>query len=378
MKANPNYTYLKKKVPAHRVTLLQGGTRSGKTYSVIYYLIWLCKENRGAGIEIDIVRDTFTALKATAWKDFKQVLVEHGLYNSDDHNKTDHIYNLFDNHISYYGADNPHKIHGRARDVLWVNEAHQFPQETVDQLFPRTRHRIICDYNPAIGEDHWLDPLIERYPPLKTTYRDNPHLTKSQIEEIESRKEQRYWWKVYGSGERAAREGVVFTNWTTGAFDESLPHCYGLDFGYSPDPTALVRVAIDNKRKILYLDECLYANELSVDQLIESVRGAIKSQRDLIVCDTNEKRTVAAMAKARLNVAKALKYPGSVQDGIRKMQDYKIIVTPDSKNIIKELNNYVWNDKKASVPIDEYNHSIDASRYAHGRLSLRKTTIKVK
>jgi phage terminase large subunit len=108
------------------------------------------------------------------------------------------------------------------------------------------------------------------------------------------------------------------------------------------------------------------------------VRGAIKSQRDLIVCDTNEKRTVAAMAKARLNVAKALKYPGSVQDGIRKMQDYKIIVTPDSKNTIKELNNYVWNDKKASVPIDEYNHSIDASRYAHGRLSLRKTTIKVK
>ena len=161
MRANPNYTHLKKHVPEDRVTLLQGGTRSGKTFSVIYYIIWLCKENRSAGIEIDIVRDTFTALKATAWKDFKQVLIEHGLYNSEDHNKTDHIYNLFGNYISYYGADNPHKIHGRSRDLLWVNEAHQFPQETVDQLFPRTRHRIICDYNPAIGDDHWLDELID-------------------------------------------------------------------------------------------------------------------------------------------------------------------------------------------------------------------------
>jgi len=216
---------------------------------------------------------------------------------------------------------------------------------------------------------------------IHTTYLDNlQHLDKSflsQVERIKRDNPDKYRNLILGGWlERA--EGVVFTNWTTGAFDQSLPHCYGLDFGYSPDPTALVRLAIDNKRKILYLDECLYAYELSVDQLIESVRGAIKSQRDLIVCDTNEKRTVAAMAKARLNVAKALKYPGSVQDGIRKMQDYKIIVTPDSKNTIKELNNYVWNDKKASVPIDEYNHSIDASRYAHGRLSLRKTTIKVK
>src|SRR6056297_2735281 len=229
MNANPNYTYLKQQVPEQRVTLLQGGTRSGKTFSVVYYLIYLCTTNDNAGLEIDLVRDTFTALKATAWKDFKTVLLKHSLYDEANHNKTDHIYTLAGNHISYYGADNPHKIHGRSRDILWVNEAHQFPQETVDQLFPRTRHRIICDYNPAIGHDHWLDPLIEAYPPIITTYRDNPHLTASQIAEIESRKEQRYWWKVYGSGERAAREGVIFTNWQLGEFDESLPYCYGLD-----------------------------------------------------------------------------------------------------------------------------------------------------
>lgn len=209
---------------------------------------------------------------------------------------------------------------------------------------------------------------------IHTTYLDNlQHLDKSflsQVERIKRDNPDKYRNLILcGWLERA--EGVVFTNWTTGAFDQSLPHCYGLDFGYSPDPTALVRVAIDNKRKILYLDECLYANELSVDQLIESVRGSIKSQRDLIVCDTNEKRTVAAMAKARLNVSKALKYPGSVIDGIRDMQDYKMIVTPSSTNLIKELNNYVWNDKKASIPVDEYNHACDAARYASQRLSLK-------
>lgn len=203
MKANPNYVYLQKQVPKERITLLQGGTRSGKTFSVIYYIIDFCRTYQNANIEIDICRDTFTALKATAWKDFKDVLNELNIYNQDDHNKTDHIYNLFGNNINYYGADNPSKIHGRSRDILWINEAHQFPEETVDQLFPRTRYRIIADYNPALPVEHWLDNYIDKYPPLITTYRDNPHLTKAQIDDIEAKTANAYWWKVYGEGARS-------------------------------------------------------------------------------------------------------------------------------------------------------------------------------
>lgn len=209
---------------------------------------------------------------------------------------------------------------------------------------------------------------------IHTTYLDNlAHLDSSflsQIDRIKKDNPEKYRNIILG-GWLDKAEGVIFENWTTGAFDESLPHCYGLDFGYSPDPTALVRVAIDSKRKLMYLDECLYANELSVDALIDAVQRNIKSPRDMVVCDTNEKRTVAAMAKARINVSKTLKYPGSVQDGIRDIQDYQMIVTPNSTNLIKELNNYVWNDKKASVPVDEYNHAIDAARYAATRLSLK-------
>ena len=189
-KANPNFTFLKEKVPNQRFTLLQGGTRSGKTFSTIYYFVWLC--NNYSGLEIDIVRDTFTALKSTVWKDFKQVLVKHNLYNPANHNKTDKFYNLNGNIISYYGADDPGKIHGRARDFLWINEANQLDEETVDQLFPRTRHRIIADYNPAMPTEHWLDSYINEYPPCITTYKDNPYLTAEQIRDIERKKSNDY------------------------------------------------------------------------------------------------------------------------------------------------------------------------------------------
>jgi phage terminase large subunit len=372
MKANPNYTYLCRTVPSTRMTLLQGGTRSGKTFAVIYYLIKICRDYPNAGLEIDLVRDIFTALKATAWKDFKDVLLSHGLYNEKKHNKTDHVYQLNGNNINYYGADSPDKIHGRSRDLLWINEAHQFPQETVDQLLPRTRHRIICDYNPAIGDDHWLDEYITLYPPFISTYRDNPHLTASQVADIERRKGQGYWWQVYGQGKRAARQGVIFEAWQEAEFDASLPYAYGLDFGYYPDPTALVQVAIDEKRKRIYLKELLYTQKLSTEGLTAAVQAAISNPRALVIADSAEPRTIADLGKARLNVQAAVKGPDSVRSGLVKMQAYKIIVDPQSYNLKKELNNYVWNDKKSTTPVDDYNHLIDAARYAFMRLAAGK------
>ena len=161
-------------------------------------------------MEIDICRDTYTALNSTAWKDFKDVLVRHGMYNANNHNKTDKQYNLKGNIISYYGADNPDKIHGRSRDILWLNEGNHIDEETIQQLFPRTRHNIIVDYNPAMPTEHWLDLYIDRFPPIITTYKDNPHLTKSQVEDIESRKDHPYWWAVYGTGHRTKPQGVIF------------------------------------------------------------------------------------------------------------------------------------------------------------------------
>jgi len=363
MKANPNFTYLKKTVPKQRVTLLQGSTRSGKSYAICYYIIWLCENYRG--LEIDITRDTFTALKATIWKDFEAILTDCNLYHDKFHNKTEHIYYLNGNAISYYGADNPDKIHGRARDILIVNEAHQFPIEVIDQLFPRTRQRIICDYNPALGLEHWLDTYIDKYPPLITTYKNNPFLTKSQVEDIESRKNNQYWWQVYGLGQRANREGAIFTNWTTGAFDTSLPYCYGQDYGFAIDPTTLVKVAVDNKSMKIYVDECYYnRNAMSTDDIYNANKAHIKHPSDLIIADSAEPRLIDELRRKGLNIKPCEKGAGSITAGISTIQNYQIVVTERSSNIRKELSNYCWNDKRAGIPIDDYNHTIDPIRYA--------------
>jgi phage terminase large subunit len=376
MKANPNFDYLHDKINEQRIILLQGGTRSGKTYATIYFLIDFCLLY--TGMEIDLVRDTFTALKATAWKDFKDVLLSLDLYHDKFHNKTDHTYELHGNIISYYGADTPDKIHGRSRDILWINEAHQFPQETIDQLFPRTRYRIIADYNPALGLEHWLDPYIEKHPPLVTTYKDNPFLTQSQIEDIESRKSNQYWWTIYGSGERANRQGAIFTNWTMGDFDNSLPYVYGQDYGFSVDPTTLVKVAVDEKKKIIYADEKFYSTVgMGTNEIFEANKQATKPN-ELIIADSAEPRLIDDLRRKGTNIIPCEKGAGSVSAGITKMQDYQIVITPTSHNLRKELSNYIWNDKKAGIPVDAFNHCIDPLRYSTMYLTKHKTSTGIR
>ena len=376
MKANPNFDYLHDKINEQRIILLQGGTRSGKTYATIYFLIDFCLLY--TGMEIDLVRDTFTALKATAWKDFKDVLLSLDLYHDKFHNKTDHTYELNGNIISYYGADTPDKIHGRSRDILWINEAHQFPQETIDQLFPRTRYRIIADYNPALGLEHWLDPYIEKHPPLVTTYKDNPFLTQSQIEDIESRKSNQYWWTIYGSGERANRQGAIFTNWTQGDFDNSLPYVYGQDYGFSVDPTTLVKVAVDEKKKIIYADEKFYSTVgMGTNEIFEANKQATKPN-ELIIADSAEPRLIDDLRRKGTNIIPCEKGAGSVSAGITKMQDYQIVITPTSHNLRKELSNYIWNDKKAGIPVDAFNHCIDPLRYSTMYLTKHKTSTGIR
>ena len=370
MKANPNYIHLKKSIPNNRFTLLQGGTRSGKTFSIIYYFIWLCENYNG--LEIDIVRDTFTALKSTVWKDFKQVLLLHGLYQKENHNKTDHIYNLNGNIISYYGADDPAKIHGRSRDILWVNECNQLDEDTIDQLFPRTRYRIVMDYNPAMPTEHWLDSYIDKYPPIITTYKDNPHLTNDQVREIESKRNNKYWWSVYGTGERTTPTGVIFENWIIGEFDESLPYVWGMDFGYVNDPTTLVKVAKkDNK---VYCKEYLYQKEMSTEQISILLKQTIETQ-DTVIADCAEPRLIAELQQNNLRVYPCEKGKDSIRQGIADLQNCQIIVDPTSTNLKLELNNYTWNEKLSNVPVDKYNHLLDALRYAFKELDYPDTYI---
>lgn len=333
--------------------MLQGGTRSGKSWSTCEYLIGLCLKY--SGLEIDMVRTTHRSIKATLWQDFEKILLQWGLYSKDSHNKSDSVYTLNNNKISYFGADDEQKVHGKTRDILFVNEAQQISQKSVDQLFPRTKSKIICDYNPALGLEHWLDKYIEEFSPLITTYKDNPYLSTAQVQEIESRKNSPYWWKVYGSGKRATVEGAIFENWEEGKFPDHLPVFYGQDYGFTKDPTTLVAVAIEDKT--IYLRELLYETGLTTSQIYSESKSIGNGK---IIADSAEPRLIVELRKKGLNIEGAHKT--KIVEGIRMMQDYKLVV--EGNNLVKELSNYAWADKKGEVPIDDWDHLIDAARYA--------------
>jgi len=172
-------------------------------------------------------------------------------------------------------------------------------------------------------------------------------------------------------------EGAIYTDWIEGKFDKYIPSVYGMDYGYFPDPLALVEVAVNKKLMKIFVREIIYSLKLSEGEIISSLGKAIGNKKNLIVADTNEPRTTAAIRKAGFNIVSAKKEKGSVKADIIEIQDYQIIVDPKSENIKKELRNYAWNNKKASIPIGEYNHSLDAMRYAFRKqVKLKRRGVK--
>jgi len=175
------------------------------------------------------------------------------------------------------------------------------------------------------------------------------------------------------------REGVVLPNWREGEFDESLPCLYGLDLGFSVDPTALVRVAVDERRRRIYADEEHYdARGLGTADLAALLRSAVRRPEDLVVADSAEPRLIADLRGEGVNIVPCRKGPGSVRAGLLRMAGHGIVVTPRSRNLKRELRNYVWCDRRAGVPVDRDNHAIDALRYAHDRLAAGGGTAEAK
>ena len=135
------------------------------------------------------------------------------------------------------------------------------------------------------------------------------------------------------------------------------------DFGFSIDPTTLIKIAIDDKKEVIYVDECYYREGLTTGEIYRA-NAKYASSKDLIVADSAEPRLIAELKSSGLNMKATVKGQDSVRAGILKMQDYKLVLTANSTNVAKECNNYVWNDRKSDTPIDDYNHAIDAIRYA--------------
>jgi len=263
----------------------------------------------------------------------------------------------------------------------WVlDEAEELEEETIfDKIdlsvrVNNVKNRVILVMNPTTKESfiykRWFETgQDEQTNYIHTTYKDNiNNLDESivrQIERIRDTNEKKYKHVILG-GWLDKAEGVIFENWDIGKFDDSLPYIWGMDFG-NVDPTTLIKVA-SHKDKI-YVKEYLYKSGLAPSEIIEILKANV-GINDLIVADNAEPLTINEIRKAGFNVQKSIKGRDSVKNGISRLKDYQMIVEGD--NIVRELNNYVWNDKKSETPVDDYNHTIDPLRYCLQILDKRK------
>lgn len=350
-----------------KITVEQGGTRSGKTYNILMWLIFsYCAKPKGK--TITVARKTFPAVRSTVMRDFFDILKKYGLYNEDLHNKSSHEYVLNGNLVEFVSLDQPQKIRGRKRDLAFLNEANELDFEDWQQIAFRTSEKIVIDYNPS-DTFHWIyDRVIPRDDAefYQTTYLDNPFLEPEIVNEIERLKEtDEQYWRIYGLGERGSNRAQIFQY---NVFKE-LPNgakllSRGLDFGFTNDPTSLVEVYKYNNE--LYIEEKLYHTSLTNQDIAERFISFGYKKRDEIFADSAEPKSIEELYRMGFNVKPTVKGKDSVLAGIDMLKRYKLFVK--GLNIEKEFQNYRWEEDKngnlLNRPVDKYNHAIDATRYA--------------
>ena len=356
-----------------RICVLQGGTRSGKTYSILLALIEFAYKNQSKGLYITIARQTFPSLRATAMRDFFDILKKENLYDERLHNKSNHLYSLYGNYFEFISCDSEIKIRGRQRSILFMNECNEFSMDTFVQLSLRTTYKIIIDFNPS-DEYHWLytqviDADRDDVDFYVSTYKDNPFLEESTISEIERLKEvDENLWRVFGEGLRGISTENIFPQFN---IIDSIPEnakeiAFGLDFGYSADPTTLVKVYKHDLD--LYIDELIYEKGLTNQDIANKMKDLNIDRRLECFADSSEPKSIEEIYRMQVaNIKPAKKGADSIRIGIDIMKRHKLNITKRSVNTIKEFRNYKWikdkNNEITNRPVDAFNHSIDAVRY---------------
>tara|TARA_Y100001951_G_C11273011_1_gene260029 strand:- start:45 stop:1085 length:1041 start_codon:yes stop_codon:yes gene_type:complete len=314
-----------------------------------------------------ICRKTLPALKGTAYRDVLNILKEMDLYSESNHNKSELSYTLNGNLIEFISIDQPQKIRGRKRDYLWLNEANEFDFESWTQLTLRTTDKIYLDYNPSDPYSWIYEKVITRDDCtfIKSTYLANPFLDEDTIAEIERLKDiDPDYWRVYGMGEIGSIQTMIFRNFNLVDDVQGRLIGYGLDFGFTNSPTALVEVR--QLEDSLYIRELLYEKRLTNTDLANKLREFGIDRTTEIVADSAEPKSIEEIYRQGFNIKPAKKGAG-IHLGIDIMRRYKLNVTKDSLNAIKEFRSYKWaTDKNGDVlnaPVKINDHLIDATRY---------------
>lgn len=358
-----------------RRALDEGGTASSKTYSILQALIIIA---RGAKrpLLISIVSESLPHLKRGCIRDFKNIMGAQ--FREDNYNRSDQTYHFRPATIEFFGADEASKIRGPRRDILFINEANNIPWETARGLDIRTSLFTFADWNPVSefwAHEHWLERQKDgswagqagnKY--IHSTYLDAVDVIQPEvIANIESNRTDPNWWNVYGLGRIGKVEGLVYPFFTQ--VDE-LPHggdvFYGLDFGFSNDPTVLVKNVIIGEE--LYSEELLFEAGLTNDAIAERmVYLGVRRRYDEIFADAAEPKSIEEIHRLGFNIKPCIKGPDSVEYGHQKLRQFKQHWTKGSTSGIKEQRNFRYIPDKDGKLTDKtthaFSHAMDARRY---------------
>ena len=355
-----------------RKKVIQGGTSAGKTFGILPILIDRCI--RTPYLETSVVSESIPHLRRGAMKDFLKIMIETGRYRDAQWNRSALKYTFTNgSYIEFFSVEQPDKLRGARRNVLYCNEANNIPFEAYNQLSIRTSGDIWIDFNPTAN--FWAHKEVANQPDadfITLTYLDNEALPQTIVDDIEQAKEKAKtseywsnWWKVYGLGQVGSLEGVCIKEWQEIKLPlEARLLCYGMDFGYSNDPTTLIGLYKYNDAYVF--DEIIYQKKL-----LNSDTSNLFKAHDInavVYADSAEPKSIAELRTLGHKVLPCTKGKDSIVYGINLINQNKIYVTSRSKNLIKELQSYTWmKDREGNTinkPIDAFNHCIDAARYA--------------
>lgn len=363
----------------------QGGTSSGKTYGIIYSILsFMLSLKKGENLLFSIVSANFPHLRRGALRDMQNILSECNWWEFVKWQKVNNVFTFHNgSKIEFFTADDEKKARGGKRHFLFVNEANSISYDVFWQMKIRTDYTTIIDYNPS-GE-FWLHDKvmpslkINEYLYTKTTYKDNPSVSGKIAKELERLKDvDSVLYQVYALGETGIVQGVIFNNvkYVDSFPSECKKVCYGMDLGFTNDPTTLIKFGVYNGE--LYGDEIIYETGLTTNDILAYFKDLGINKNIEIFCD-NDPRLIKEIRQKGYNIKRATKGSGSIIFGIDLLKRYKINITHNSVNFKKETKNYKWKAKGGdfiNTPIDTYNHCWDAYRYA--AIMKLKPRLKVK
>ena len=368
-----------------RYYVITGGRGSGKSFSVTMFLLMLTYE---VGHVVLFTRYTLTSAHISIIPEFLEK-IEAIERHEDFHITKDEIINtktgskiLFKGIKTSSGTQTASLKSLSGVTTYVLDEAEELVDEDVfDKIdlsirSQQQQNRVILILNPATKEHFIYKKFFEAkgveagvsitkedttY--IHTTYLDNlDNLSESfikQVEDTKKRRPEKYNHAIMGGWLNRA-EGIIYTNWKVGKFIDSEDTVFGQDFGFSKDPTTLVETYIDKDRRIIYAKLHIYKPELTTSQIAELNKRYAKDR--LIIADNAEPRLISEVKAKGLNIVPCVKY--KIIEGIELIRDYDLIIDEDSVDLIKELNNYSWLEKKSETPIDKFNHALDALRYS--------------